>query len=211
MYVGFSLSVRLYVPRLLTWFCPRKKWVSGFFWKCVHSLFLIWKFCPWKFHLDWLICFTLHTFSVYGLCHFFLKTRDIVLKISKNIQLNIGNVLLNWNHVFFYFDLQYLELCYFSFCKWCWGIQNRFEHQGLVISYLYIIPWKKSLRKVGLPVDWFLRHHMEPFTELSLIFVKKKKHVLRWNGKWKLYIHWTQIEKVGRQWQSYTSIFKPDF
>ena len=30
----------------------------------------------------------------------FFKTRDIVLKISKNIQLNIGNVLLNWNHVF---------------------------------------------------------------------------------------------------------------
>ena len=31
---------------------------------------------------------------------FFFKTRDIVLKISKNIQLNIGNVLLKWNHVF---------------------------------------------------------------------------------------------------------------
>ena len=99
-----------------------------------------------------------------------------------------------------YFDLQYLELCYFLFCKWCGGIQNRFEHQGLVISYLYIIPWQKSLRKVGLPVDWFLRHHMEPITELSLIFVKKKNP--RSSLKWKVKI----VHPLNSDWKGWQTM-----
>ena len=53
----------------------------------------------------------------------------------------------------------------------------------------------KSLLKVGLPVDWFHRHHMEPITD-DLSLCKKNMLFIEIENKNCWYIHWTKIKKI---------------
>ena len=48
-----------------------------------------------------------------------------------------------------------------------------FTSQGIVISYLFTITLQQSLLTVGLPVDYFHTHHMEPITDdLNMFFLE---------------------------------------
>ena len=77
------------------------------------------RLCTWNFHIDW-ITFLYFTgfFLFFGFSLFFI-TRNAVLKIMKNFDLKMENVLfLNWNFVFTVMIYHILKkLCFLKFAS----------------------------------------------------------------------------------------------